>query len=77
MTFAQDGTNSAALANEWNLKKRFSTMSFDPNDGTLAISYDFSTLGGLNKANFADVVDWWQTMMGEANKFFKEHPAPK
>jgi hypothetical protein len=77
VSFAQDGGNSAALANEWNVKKRFSTMSFDPKDGALAISYDVTTVGGLSNANFADVIDWWQTMMGEANKFFKEHPAPK
>ena len=77
VNFAQDGGNSAALANKWNLKKRFSTMSFDPSDGALAISYDVTTTGGLTHANFADVVDWWQTMMGEANKFFKDNQAPK
>ena len=77
VTFAQDGTNSAAMANEWNLKKRFTTMSFDPKDGTLAIGYDVTTAGGLTHANFTDVIDWWQTMLGEASKFFKEHPAPK
>ena len=51
-------------------------MSFDPTDGTLSITYDVTTVGGLNRENFADVVDWWNTMLGLAGKFFKAHPAP-
>lgn len=77
VTFEDDGTNSADLANEWNKDKRFSAMSFDPADKSLTLSYDVTTVGGLNQVNFADVVDWWQTMLGQARAFFDAHPAPK
>jgi hypothetical protein len=72
--FEKDGTNTPELANLWNKENRFSQMAVNDN-GTLAFSYDVTTVGGLNKANFADVVDWWQTMLGQASKFFKDHPA--
>ncbi|HEY6868783.1 MAG TPA: YbjN domain-containing protein [Novosphingobium sp.] len=77
ITFADDGGNSADLANEWNADKRFSAMSFDKSDKSLMLTYDVSTIGGLNQVNFADVVDWWQTMLGQARTFFNAHPAPK
>lgn len=77
ITFSDDGTNSEALANEWNKDKRFSAMSFDESDKTLMMTYDVTTVGGLNQVNFADVVDWWQTMLGQARAFFDAHPAPK
>ncbi len=64
-----------ALANKWNLNKRFLQMSVG-DDKTLYAAYDVTTVGGLNKANFGDVVDWWATMLGELSKFFKENPAP-
>ncbi|MBT2185748.1 YbjN domain-containing protein [Sphingobium nicotianae] len=72
-----DGANSAELANLWNKDKRFSQMSFDPSDRSLSFSYDVTTLGGLNQKNFADVIDWWATMLGQLGRFFKEHPAGK
>lgn len=77
VTFEDDGTNSAALANAWNKDKRFSAMSFDESDKSLMLTYDVTTIGGLNQVNFADVVDWWQTMLGQARTFFDAHPAPK
>lgn len=76
ITFADDGTNSTDLANEWNSDKRFSAMSFDKSDKSLMLTYDVSTIGGLNQVNFADVVDWWQTMLSQAHTFFNAHPAP-
>lgn len=75
ISFSDDGTNSAELANEWNSDKRFSAMSFDKSDKSLMLTYDVSTVGGLNQVNFADVVDWWQTMLGQARVFFNAHPA--
>lgn len=66
-----DGANSADLANKWNSDKRFSQMSFDPSDKSLNFAYDVSTFGGLNKKNFADVIDWWETMLGQLPDFFK------
>lgn len=77
VTFSDDGTNSTQLANEWNKDKRFSVMSFDESDKSLMMTYDVSTVGGLTQVNFADVVDWWQTMLGQARVFFDAHPAPK
>ncbi|MBC2666262.1 YbjN domain-containing protein [Novosphingobium flavum] len=77
ITFDDDGTNSAELANEWNKAKRFSAMSFDGQDKSLSITYDVTTVGGLTEVNFGDVVDWWQTMLGQARVFFEAHPAPK
>jgi hypothetical protein len=72
--FENDGSNTPELANLWNKENRFSQMAVNDN-GSLAFTYDVTTVGGLNQANFADVIDWWQTMLGLVGKFFKEHPA--
>lgn len=76
VTFEDDGANTPELANRWNNNKRFLQMSVN-DDKSLALSYDVSTLGGLNQKNFADVIDWWAVMLGEVSKFFKENPAPE
>lgn len=39
--------------------------------------YDVSTVGGLTKGNFADVVDWWSVTLGNLKTFFEENPPPK
>ena len=44
-------------------------------NGSLAFSYDVTTVGGLTKANFADVVDWWQVMLGQVRTYFSERSA--
>lgn len=75
VSFEDDGTNSVELANLWNKQKRFSQMAFDDEDKSLMFTYDVTTLGGLNQKNFADVVDWWATILGELNRFFKEQAA--
>lgn len=75
VSFEKDSVNSAELANLWNKDERFATMSFDPEDGSLTIAYDVSTVGGLNRANFADVIDWWAGRLGRAKTFFDAHPA--
>ena len=74
-TFEKDAGNSASLANDWNREKRFSVMSYDPRDGTISISYDLTTVGGLNQVNFSDAVAWWDAMLGQARIFFKERQA--
>lgn len=76
-TFDKEEGNSAEFANSWNRDKRFSTMSFDPGDGSLTLSYDVSTAGGLNQVNFADAVSWWETMLGQARTYFANRPAVK
>ena len=70
ISFADDGANTPELANKWNKAKRFIQMSVD-DDKSLGASMDVATIGGLNQKNFADVLDWWATMLGELNKFFK------
>ncbi len=74
ISFADDGANTPELANLWNKTKRFSQMAVD-DDKSLSFSYDVTTLGGLNQKNFADVVDWWATMLGELGRFFKDQEA--
>lgn len=74
VVFADDGKNTLELANTWNRQKRFSQMAVNEN-GSLAFSYDVTTVGGLTKANFADVVDWWQVMLGQVRTYFSERSA--
>ena len=71
VVFKQDGTNTVDLANKWNASKRFLQMSLIK-DGKLRAAYDVATIGGINQANFADILDWWQSMSNELDKFFKE-----
>lgn len=72
--FENDGTNTPELANRWNRQKRFVQMAAD-DGGTLSLSYDVTTVGGLTRENFADVVDWWAVMMSQVRQFFNEQPA--
>jgi hypothetical protein len=67
-----DDAHTPAYANKWNMVKRFAQMSVR-DDKSMSLSYDVTTEGGINSANFADVIDWWQVMLGEASKFFKEN----
>ena len=71
VVFANDGKNTLELANTWNKRKRFSQMAVNDN-GSLAFTYDVTTTGGLTRANFADVVDWWQSMLGQVRSYFSE-----
>lgn len=67
--FADDGKNTPDLANRWNKNKRFIHMAVQ-DDGILSVSYDVATIGGINQANFADIMAWWDTMLGEMRAFF-------
>jgi opacity protein-like surface antigen len=69
--FENDGTNTPELANAWNKAKRFAQMSAQDN-GSLLLAYDVTTVGGLNQANFADAIDWWQVMLSEVRNFFSK-----
>ncbi len=71
-SFKKDAAHTAALANKWNSTKRFIQMSVS-DDGSLDLRYDVSTMGGLPAKNFADVIDWWTTMLGSAGRFFDEN----
>ena len=65
---------TAALANEWNLKKRFLKVAVD-NDGNLNEYMDFTATGKTTFGNFADIVDWYQTMDSTLAKFVSEKRA--
>lgn len=67
----------AAFANDWNSTKRFAQLSIRKKDGMIELRYDVTTAGGLNAANFADVIDWWATMLGGFDKFLADHPLPE
>jgi hypothetical protein len=67
-----DDVHTPEYANKWNVVKRFAQMSVK-DDKSMSLSYDVTTEGGINKENFADVIDWWQVMLGEASKFFAEN----
>lgn len=76
LTFSPYENHSADLANVWNREKRLLKAEARP-DKRLVFNYDVSTVGGLNGANFTDVVEWWALMMGEVDKFFRDHPPGK
>lgn len=73
-TFERGASSDVVSVNRWNRQWRFSQMSVD-DDGVISLSYDVSTLGGLTAANFADVLAWWSSMLGEADKFFAKNRA--
>jgi len=59
-----------AFANEWNLTKRFLKVAVDK-DGNLNEYMDFTATGKTTFANFADIVDWYQTMDATLTEFIK------
>lgn len=71
LDFVGEDDNTAEYANKWNRTKRFAKMNVNDKK-ELFLRYDVSTIGGLNQVNFADILDWWATMLDEFNKFVKE-----
>ena len=70
--YKADPLFTPAFANEWNLKKRFLKIAVDK-DGSLNEYMDFTARGKITYANFADIVDWYQTMDASLDKFIAEH----
>ncbi|MBT2185747.1 YbjN domain-containing protein [Sphingobium nicotianae] len=65
-------SNGQELANLWNTRKRFLQMAYE--DGKYSrLSYDVATIGGITPENFADILAWWDSMLGEVPKFFEEN----
>lgn len=62
---------SAAMANEWNAKKRFLKIAIDE-DGDLVEYLYVSAIGKGTFKNFADYIDWYTAMDGELSKFLRE-----
>lgn len=71
VAFRKDPENTLELANKWNANKRFLQASV-PADGRFVVAYDVATIGGVTEKNFADVLDWWQSMLGELGEFFQK-----
>lgn len=76
VVFEKDEGGTAALANKWNAAHRFVAAAVK-DDGRLVMAYDVPTIGGINARNFADVLDWWSSMLGEAGDFFTKELAEK
>ena len=70
--YKADPLFTLAFANEWNLKKRFLKIAVDT-DGNLDEYMDFTATGKTTYENFADIVDWYQTMDASLAKFIDEH----
>ena len=71
MVFRKEADNTPELANRWNAGQRFLQASVKP-DGRMVVAYDLATIGGVTDRNFADVLDWWQSMLGELGEFFQK-----
>lgn len=69
--FRKEDENTAELANKWNAGKRFLQASVTA-DGRFVVAYDLATIGGVTERNFGDVLDWWQSMLGELGEFFQK-----
>lgn len=72
VSFSPEDSNTVELANKWNSSKRFGQMAVAESKA-LTVSFDLSTLGGLNETNFADQIDWWAVTLGELPQFFREN----
>ena len=70
--YKADPLFTPSFANEWNLTKRFLKVAVDK-DGNLDEYMDFTATGKTTFANFADIVDWYQTMDASLGKFINEH----
>ena len=70
--YKPDPVFTIAFANEWNLSKRFLKIAVDK-DGNLNEYMDFTATGKTTYANFADIVDWYQTMDSSLATFIQEH----
>jgi hypothetical protein len=73
--YKPDPLFTSAFANEWNLSKRFLKIAVDK-DGNLNEYMDFTATGKTTYANFADIVDWYQTMDASLGKFINERKNP-
>lgn len=68
VSFSRNAQATIALANKWNAGHRFISAAVKDN-GNFVLSYDIGMIGGTTKRNFADTLDWWNSMLGEAAEF--------
>lgn len=71
MSFAADPAHGSAAVDRWNRSKRFGQAALTKT-GAFRVSYDLSTIGGVNQRNFGDVLEWWTSLIGGMDKFFAE-----
>ncbi|WP_158298747.1 YbjN domain-containing protein [Sphingomonas psychrotolerans] len=67
---------TADLANRWNSRKRFVRVEID-DVGDLGMHLDIATVGKLTKANFADLIDWWNVMTENLSEFLDKEEAER
>lgn len=60
--------------NKWNLERLVGKAHLDSESDPILEMY-VTTKGGLNEANFADVVDWWRVAMGEFMVYIQQEGA--
>ena len=70
VTFDSDKTDTPKLANEWNVGNRFGKAAINDKN-QFQLRYDVATIGGLNKTNFKDSLDWWSAVLGDLKVFFQ------
>ena len=63
-----------AFANDWNVHNRFLKVAIDEK-GQLRENLYGTGVGKLTQANFADLVDWFQTADGELSRFIADKRA--
>jgi hypothetical protein len=60
--FTKDALIDLAFVNKWNRNSRIA-KAYIADDGAMYLTFDLSTVGGLNKANFSDVKTWWESQL--------------
>lgn len=76
VAFSPDDLADLAFVNKWNVDKR-PARAIRYDDGSIALVYDVSTLGGLTVTNFKDVVGWWDSTLDEFSDFFEAQEKAK
>jgi hypothetical protein len=75
VSFEATGKDTAKLTNLWNNESQFGRAS--ATNKLFEIGLSVSTVGGLNRANFTDVVARWTSVHGDLIDFFNENPPKK
>lgn len=66
---------TVALANRYNSKSMFG-RAYINDKSELVLELPVTTVGGINQANFEDVVDWWSNVDGDMDKMIDEAAKP-
>jgi Putative bacterial sensory transduction regulator len=66
---------SVALANRYNSKSMFG-RAYINDKSELTLEMPVTTVGGINQANFEDLVDWWGVVDDEMEKLIAEAAKP-